>query len=120
MYKKTSETVDKLRTRKREEHDNLRKEKRDRILSLKRLKYEESCADSDYVNLTVEEVTLLAASLRSHRPDSLAILKKLKRGFTQGDLIADTFMAQDGALESLVRFLTGNQFCPSVSSQMLD
>ena len=109
LYKAASDTVDKLRTRKREEHCGLRKEKRDKILSLKRLRYEESGENSDSFNLTVEDAISLSRAIRKQGPGSLDILRKLKRGFTQGNLIADTFIAQDGALQSLVRFLTGNQ-----------
>ena len=108
LYKAASETVDKLRARKREEHSGLRKEKRDKILSLKRLRYEESGKNSDSFNLTVEDVISLSTTIRKHGPESLEILKKLKRGFTQGNVISDTFVAQDGSLQSLVRFLTGN------------
>ena len=109
LYKAASETVDKLRTRKREEHCSLRKQKRDKILGLKRLRYEETGESGDSFHLTVEDIISLSTTLRKHGSDSLDILRKLKRGFTQGNLIADTFVAQDGALQSLVRFLTGNQ-----------
>jgi hypothetical protein len=108
LYKAASETVDKLRTRKREEHCGLRKAKRDKILSLKRLRDEGSSENSDSFNMTVEDVISLSKAVRKHGPDSLEILKKLKKAFTQGNLISDTFLAQDGSLQSLVRFLTGN------------
>ena len=107
LYKAASETVDKLRARKREEHSGFRKEKRDKILSSKRLRYEGSGGNSDSFNLTVEDVVSLSTTIRKHGTDSLEILKKLKRGFTQGNVISDTFAAQDGSLQSLVRFLTG-------------
>ena len=107
LYKAASETVDKLRARKREEQCGLRKEKRDQILSLKRLKYEGSDESGDTLNLTVEDAFSLAKTIRKHGPDTFSVLRKLKRGFTLGNAIADTFIAQDGALQSLVRYLTG-------------
>ncbi|XP_028408027.1 importin subunit alpha-2-like [Dendronephthya gigantea] len=107
LYKTASETVDKLRTRKREEHSDLRKEKRDKLLSLKRLRYDESSEDSKHFNLTVEDVVSLSRTIQKRGSDSLDTLRKLKRGFTQDSLIVDTFVTQDGALQSLVRLLTG-------------
>lgn len=108
LYKAASETVDRLRTRKREEHSDLRKEKRDKLLSLKRLRYEETSEDSKHFNLTVEDVVSLSRTIQKRGLDCLDSLRKLKKGFTQESLIVDTFVTQDGALQSLVRFLTGN------------
>ena len=107
LYKKASETVEELRKHKREEQSDLRKQKRDKMLSLKRLRYAEVSGDSEPFNLTVGAVISLSRIIRKHGEDALSTLRKLKWGFTQGNLIADTFIAQDGALQSLVRFLTG-------------
>ena len=111
LYKAASETVDKLRTRKREEQCGLRKEKREKILSLKRFRYEERGESSEALKFSVEDVISLVKTIRKHGPDSLTILRKLKRAFTQENVIADTFIAQDGALQSLVRYLTGIYIC---------
>lgn len=108
LYKSASETVDALRTRRREEQSGFRKEKRDKILSFKRLRFGDNVEITEDIDLTVDVIIALAKSVQKRGSNTLKDLKKLRNAFTQGSKQADVFISQDGALQALVRYLTGN------------
>lgn len=108
LYKSASETVDGLRARRREEQSGLRKEKREQILSFKRLRFEVKEEGTELDDLTVEEVLVVGKSLQKHGSNSLNDLKRLRNAFTQGSKLVDAFIIQDGTLQALVGYLTGN------------
>ena len=109
LYKSASETVDSLRTKRREEQVGLRKEKRSKILSNKRYKLGISGErDVEFVELTVEQMLGIAKSFQHSSSEPVKELKALRNCFTQGSKFAEAFIMANGTLQSLVRYLTGN------------
>ena len=109
LYKSASETVNALRARRREQQSGVWKEKREKILSFKRFRFEDKEDSSELNDLTVEEVAVIGKSVQKHGPNILKDLQRLRKAFTQGSEFGDAFITQlDGALEALVRYLTGN------------
>lgn len=107
LYKHATDTVEKLRFRNQKKQTDLRREKRKKILSLKRLRYGENLNGDESVLSTVEDVILMTRRLFEHNTQRLEILRKLKNIFAQGDTVSDTFLSQNGAIEVLVKHLTG-------------
>ncbi|XP_046840163.1 importin subunit alpha-9-like isoform X2 [Xenia sp. Carnegie-2017] len=109
LYKHATDTVEQLRFRIQKKQTDLRREKRKKILSLKRLRYGENLNGDESVLSTVEDVILMTRRLFEHNTQRLEILRKLKNIFAQGDTVSDAFLSQNGAIEVLVKHLTGKE-----------
>ncbi|XP_064650858.1 importin subunit alpha-7-like [Lineus longissimus] len=108
-YKGNVATPDSLRQRRREELTDLRKQKRERLLSTKRVRLQSrdciSETDEEISELMVKELT---KSFLSSDSDRKAIMQILRRSFAQNSVFVDAFLSVDNALPSLIGLLTGH------------
>ncbi|KAL3858206.1 hypothetical protein ACJMK2_012808 [Sinanodonta woodiana] len=104
-YKHHAETVEEIRSKRREEDIVLRKDKRDKLISAKRFRFsKDEPVDED---ITAEEVINITKQLLKHGPHRLTILQTLRQAFSQGTVFIDAFFSVDNSLHCLVGLLTG-------------
>ena len=107
QYKHCSTGNEVKRNRRREKEAEIRKEKREKLLSSKRIRFSEldPSVDEEFTAIQVQE---LAIALRKSDPTTLNTLRSLRRAFAQGSEFISVFLGVEQSLRSLVGHLTGN------------
>ncbi|XP_020615337.1 importin subunit alpha-9-like [Orbicella faveolata] len=107
-YKTSGHNVTAQRSKRRDQEAVIRKEKRDKLLSSKRIRFSEIENDCEIEDYTVEQVQELARTIQKSDKNILNSLKSLRKAFTQGSELISAFLAVDNSLRALVGHLTGN------------
>jgi len=108
QYKTSGHNVTSQRSKRRDQEAEIRKEKRDKLLSSKRIRFSEIENDCEIEDYTVEQVQELARTIQKSDKNILNSLKSLRKAFTQGSELISAFLAVDNSLRALVGHLTGN------------
>lgn len=108
QYKTSGHNVTAQRSKRRDQEAVIRKEKRDKLLSSKRIRFSEIENDCEIEDYTVEQVQELARTIQKSDKNILNSLKSLRKAFTQGSELISAFLAVDNSMRALVGHLTGN------------
>lgn len=107
-YKHKTDSVSKIKERRGQEVVSLRKEKREKIVSSKRLRLDATHnADGDH-GFTEDSVIELTKKLQHSDPDKLKHLRTLRQACAQGTQYIDAFFKVENGLQCIVGFLTGS------------
>lgn len=105
QYKHTSASMEAQRSRRRGQEAELRKNKRDKILSSKRVRFSEAGElDEDF---TTDQVRELAMAIRKSDSSILNSLRNLRKAFAQGSELISAFLGVEGSLRAMIGHLTG-------------
>ncbi|XP_045171293.2 uncharacterized protein LOC123533630 [Mercenaria mercenaria] len=107
-YKHKTDSVDKIKERRGQEVVSLRKEKRDKIVSSKRCRFDASHKAGGDHGFTEDVVVELTKKLQHSDPDRLKDLKTLRQACAQGTQYIDAFFKVENSLQCIVGFLTGS------------
>lgn len=108
QYKTSGINVESQRSKRRDQEAEIRKEKREKLLSSKRVRFSEVESDSDVEDFTVDQVQELARAIQKSDKNNLNNLKSLRKAFAQGSELISAFLGIENALRSMVGYLTGN------------
>lgn len=107
-YKHKTDSVGQIKERRNQEVVSLRKEKREKLVSSKRFRFDDTHNGSGDHGFTEELVTEITKKLQQSDPDRLKHLKTLRQACAQGTQFIDAFFKVENSLQSVVGFLTGN------------
>lgn len=109
QYKTSGLDVASQRNKRRKQEAGIRKEKREKLLSSKRIRFSEvEEGDCDVEDYTVDQVQELARAIQKSDKNNLNNLKGLRKAFAQGSELISVFLAVESSLRALVGHLTGN------------
>ena len=108
QYKTSGHNLTAQRSKRRGQEAEIRKEKREKLLSSKRIRLSEIENDCEVEDYTVEQVQELAKTIQKSDKNILNSLKSLRKAFAQGSELISVFVAADNSLRALVGYLTGN------------
>lgn len=108
QYKTSGINVASQRSKRRDQEAEIRKEKREKLLSSKRIRFSEIESDCDVEDFTVEQVQELARAIQKADKNNLNNLKSLRKAFAQGSELISAFLRVENSLRSMVGHLTGN------------
>ena len=108
QYKTSGHNVTTQRSKRRDQEAEIRKEKREKLLSSKRVRFSEIENDCEVEDYTVEQVQELAKTIQKSDKNILNSLKSLRKAFALGSELISVFLAVDNSLRALVGHLTGN------------
>lgn len=108
QYKTSGHNVTTQRSKRRDQEAEIRKEKREKLLSSKRVRFSEIENDCEVEDYTVEQVQELAKTIQKSDKNILNSLKNLRKAFALGSELISVFLAVDNSLRALVGHLTGN------------
>ncbi|XP_032217708.2 importin subunit alpha-2 [Nematostella vectensis] len=106
LYKQGGHSVQAQRSRRRGQEADLRKERRERLLSSKRIRFAEEEAEEE--DFTVEQVRDYAKAIQKYDSNTLHCLRSLRKAFAQGSELISAFMGVENGLRSVVGYLTGH------------
>lgn len=106
LYKIGAETTESLRQKRRFTQNELRKEKREMLLSGKRMRVD----DDEMQEYEISEAEVLEATVKltSKSGDRQSLLKLLRQAFAQGTGLIDQFLSKENSLTCLVGLFTGH------------
>ena len=105
-YKALGVSVGAQRAKRRDHEAEIRKEKREKILSSKRIRLSDIEVDSEVEDFTAAQVQELAKAIQKSDKNHLSNLKRLRKAFAQGSELINTFLVVDNSLRTLVGHLT--------------
>lgn len=109
QYKNSSVKVSSKRDKRRDQEVELRKEKREKLFSLKRIRFSEDAdSDCDVEDYTASQVKELARAIQKSDKNNLNNLKILRKAFSQGSEMIGAFLKEENSLRALVGHLTCN------------
>ncbi|XP_068689862.1 uncharacterized protein [Montipora capricornis] len=108
QYKSCGVNVVPLRNKRRDQEVELRKEKREKLLSSKRIRFSEIESDCDGEDYTADQVKDLARAIQKSDNNNLNNLKILRKAFSQGSELISCFLKEDNSLRAMVGHLTSN------------
>ncbi|KAL9959731.1 hypothetical protein ACROYT_G033083 [Oculina patagonica] len=108
QYKTSGLNVAAQRSKRRDQEAGIRKEKREKLLSSKRIRFSEVESDSEVEDYTADQVQELARAIQKSDKNNLNSLKSLRKAFAQGSELISVFLAVENSLRALVGHLTGN------------
>ncbi|XP_041350317.1 importin subunit alpha-4-like [Gigantopelta aegis] len=106
QYKHAAESVESLRNRRRYKNNEIRKEKRERVVRSKRFRHS-VCEDESETEFTKEQIENAAKAIQKKGKEALESFQLLRRAFAAGSTYIDMFLSVDNALQTLVGQLTG-------------
>ncbi|XP_077995455.1 uncharacterized protein LOC144448946 [Glandiceps talaboti] len=98
----------KLKGRRRVKQSEMRKQRREKVLAAKRMRYDSHVTEEQEDEFTEEQMVELAKEFQKSNPDRLEQLKKLRKMFAQNSALIDTFLGVENAMDRLVGILSGN------------
>ncbi|KAH3894055.1 uncharacterized protein LOC127861681 [Dreissena polymorpha] len=107
-YKHQVDSVDKLKEKRGQEVISLRKEKREKIVSSKRFRFEDGQAGGGEHGFTEEMVTDSCKKLQHSGQEKLPLLQCVRQACAQGVIYIDAFFKVENSLQCIVGLLTGN------------
>ena len=107
QYKTSGLNVESQRSKRRDQETGIRKEKREKLLSSKRVRFSEVESDCE-VDYTGDQVQELARAIQKSDKNNLNNLKSLRKAFAQGSELISVFLGVENSLRALVGHLTGN------------
>ena len=87
-----------LRNKRYDQEVELRKEKREKVLSSKRIRFSEIESDCDVEDYTVDQVKQLARAIQKSDKNNLNNLKILLKAFSHGSELISCFLKEDNSL----------------------
>lgn len=109
LYKQGVHSANEQRNRRRGVEADLRRERRERLLTSKRIRFaEEAEAVDENDEFTVEQVCEFARVIQRTDNNTLHCLRSLRKAFAQGSELIHVFLRVDNGLRSIVKHLTGN------------
>ncbi|KAK3745821.1 hypothetical protein QZH41_017144 [Actinostola sp. cb2023] len=110
LYKQGVHSTNDRRNRRRELDADLRRERREKLLTSKRVRFaEEVEADEENIEeFTVEQVREFAKAIQRHDNNTLHCLRSLRKAFAQGSELIHVFLRVENGLRAVVTHLTGN------------
>lgn len=107
QYKTSGLNVASQRSKRRDQEAEIRKEKREKLLSSKRIRFSEVESDGEVEDYTVDQVQELAKAIQKSDKNNLNNLKSLRKAFAQGSELISVFLGVENSLRALVGHLTG-------------
>lgn len=108
QYKTLGVSVESQRSKRRDQEAEIRKEKREKLLSAKRVRFSEVESDCETEDFTTEQVRELARVIQKSNESNLKNLKSLRKAFAQGSELISVFLGVENSVRALVGHLTGN------------
>lgn len=108
QYKTLGVSVESQRSKRRDQEAEIRKEKREKLLSAKRVRFSEVESDCEVEDFTTEQVQELARVIQKSNESNLKNLKSLRKAFAQGSELISVFLGVENSVRALVGHLTGN------------
>lgn len=109
LYKQGVHSISNQRTRRREQEADLRKERRERLLTSKRIRFaEEVEAEENAEEFTADQVCEFAKAIQKHDQNTLHCLRSLRKAFAQGSALISAFLGVQNGLRAMVTHLTGH------------
>lgn len=110
QYKTTGQNLASQRSKRRDLETEIRKEKREKLLSSKRIRFSEAELESDceVEDYTADQVQELARAIQKSDKNNLTSLKNLQKAFSQGSEMISAFLRVDNSLRAMVGHLTCN------------
>ena len=108
QYKTTGQNVASQRSKRRDQETEIRKEKREKLLSSKRIRFSEVESDYEVEDYTADQVQELARAIQKSDKNNLTNLKNLQKAFSQGSELISAFLRVDNSLRAMVGHLTCN------------
>ena len=107
QFKQISFSTADQRNRRRQEGAQLRKEKRDKILSSKRVRFSESEDSENVEDFSVKQVQEFTRLIQKSDDKMIEYLRNLRKAFTQGSQLISSFLGVEQSLRAMVGHLTG-------------
>ncbi|KAL4223293.1 hypothetical protein ACF0H5_016764 [Mactra antiquata] len=109
-YKHKTDSVRDIKDRRNQETISLRKDKREKLISSKRFRYDETHKDGDDHGFTPQLVKDITDKLKqkSSQTESKENLEQLRKIFGVGVEFIDVFFSVENSLQCIVGYLTGN------------
>ena len=108
QYKTTGSDIASQRSKRRDQESEIRKQKREKLLSSKRIRFSEVEGNCNVEEFTIEQVQQLARAIQKSDKNNLNNLKNLRKAFAQGSELISAFLGVENSLQSMVGHLTGN------------
>lgn len=110
LYKQGAQAANQQRNRRRGVEADLRRERREKLLTSKRIRFaEEVEADENNVEeFTVQQVCEFAKAIQRNDDNTLHCLRSLRKAFAQGSELIHVFLRVENGLRGVVTHLTGN------------
>ena len=108
QYKISGLDVASHRTKRRDQEAQIRKEKREQLLSSKRIRFSDVGGDREEQDYTTDQVQELAKAIQKSDKNDLNNLKSLRKAFAQGSELISAFLKVDNSLRAMVGHLTSN------------
>lgn len=108
QYKTTGSDIASQRSKRRDQESEIRKQKREKLLSSKRIRFSEVEGNGNVEEFTIEQVQQLARAIQKSDKNNLNNLKNLRKAFAQGSELISAFLGVQNSLRSMVGHLTGN------------
>lgn len=108
QYKTTGSDIASQRSKRRDQESEIRKQKREKLLSSKRIRFSEVEGNCNVEEFTIEQVQQLARAIQKSDKNILNNLKNLRKAFAQGSELISAFLGVENSLRSMVGHLTGN------------
>ena len=108
QYKTSGLNLESQKNKRRGQEVEIRKQKREKLLSSKRIRFSEVESDAEVEDHTVDQVQELARAIQKSDKNNLNNLKSLRKAFTQGSELISAFLGVDNSLRAMVGHLTCN------------
>lgn len=106
QFKHKADNLDVIRSKRRQDDIALRKEKREKLVSSKRIRYDETEAED--TEITAEQAKEATRRLLNHGPHRLKDLQLVRKACSQGTVYIDAVLVVDNSMQCIVGLLTGN------------
>lgn len=107
-YKHKTDSIKKIKEKRSQELVSLRKEKREKLLSSKRYRFDDTYSGDGDHGFTEEQVSELTKKLQHNHPDRAADLRTLRQACAQGTPYIDAVFSVENSLQCVVGLLTGS------------
>ena len=107
LYKNSASKPEDQRDKRRQEGALIRKEKREKVLSSKRVRLSDGDEYGEPADFSVEQVREFARFIQKSDEKTVEHLKNLRKSFAQGSLLISAFLGVEQSLRAMIGHLTG-------------